>query len=127
MKNTILTLIVLVAMTACKKDPFDYRTKYVGDYNFVVERQTIASPDGNVSDTTYTLEGTIDYGSDDNAISILFSGNNTPETFTLYEDGTIRMGTACSGEFESTNRIKYSCYWASPGAHTDQNVSGVKK
>ena len=124
MKKYLIISLGCILIFGCKKDPFDYRTKYVGDYSFVIHYSSWNPLNGQF-DTTYSIDGKIDYGSDKNTISIFFSGSSSPQIFTLFEDGTIQDG--CKGEFESVNKIKYSCYWASPAAHTSETVSGEKK
>lgn len=124
MKKIFLYAIFCQLILGCKKNPFDYRTKYVGDYSFTIHYSSW-SPFYGQFDTTYSIDGKIDYGSIKNTISIIYSGSTSPQMFTIYEDGTIEDD--CKGEFESANKIKYSCYWASPAAHTFESVIGEKK
>ena len=124
MKKYLIITLICILIFGCKKNPFDYRAKYLGDYSFAIHSSSW-NPLSQL-DTTYTMQGKIDYGSDKNTISIFFSGSSVPQEFTIYEDGTIENG-GCGGEFESANKIKYSCYWASPGAHASKTVDGEKK
>ena len=127
MKKTFILIFSCIAILGCKKNPFEYRTKFLGNYNFIIHSSFYAGTPTNhyTRDTTYSVDGKIWYGSDKNTISITFSGSWSSE-FTIYEDGTIEGG-GCRGEFESTNKIKYSCYWASPASHTNQDITGIKK
>jgi hypothetical protein len=125
MKNTILLLLFLCSLFGCKKDPFDYRTKYLGDYNFVIHYDSWNPLSGHI-DTTYSKDGKIDYGSDENTIFIFFNGSIADE-LTVYEDGTIGDNYFKGGEFETTNKIKYSYYWGSQGSATYGKVTGEKK
>ncbi|HVA98494.1 MAG TPA: hypothetical protein VNG53_06330 [Bacteroidia bacterium] len=110
----------------CQKKPFDYRNKFLGDYTFVTHVHSVygISP-VIIHDTTYTNDGKIWYGSDENKVSISFSGGGTSE-FTIYEDGTLE-GNGCSGEFESTTKVKYHCGYYSPGGSTTNTITGTKK
>ena len=111
----------------CQKKPFDYRNKFLGDYTFVTHVHSVygISP-VIIHDTTYTNDGKIWYGSDENKVSISFSGGGTSE-FTIYEDGTLDGGEGCKGEFESTKKVQYSCYYASPGSSVENDITGEKK
>lgn len=129
MKKYIIIPLLCILIYGCEKKPFDYRTKYIGDYTFVVQSSSWDPLNGQ-HDTTYTMEGEIDYGSGKNAILISFSGSSSTKIFTLFEDGTIQARTipvGCSGEFESVNKITYSCHWASPAHHASRTVKGEKK
>ena len=124
MNKIFIIILACMILIGCKKNPFDYRTKYVGDYKFEISVSAWNPVQGEF-DTSYSVDGRIDYGSDRNTISINFSGSNSPQVFTIYEDGTIE--NKCQGEFESAHKVVYSCYWASPGAHTSERVVGEKK
>ena len=71
MKTKLIFLMMILFMYGCKKNPFDYRTKYLGDYIFV-EYNSSWNPIDGYRDTSYTREGEILYGSDENSISINF-------------------------------------------------------
>ncbi len=126
MKTTVVISLLFFSLVACEKGPFDYRTKYVGTYDFVIHRESGDPINGHL-DTTYTIDGRIDYGSAKHAISISLH-EDAPLEFTLYEDGTIEgRNNVCKGEFESSDKVHYSCYAASPASHSTTDVKGEKK
>lgn len=128
MKKIFLLASFCVAFLGCKKNPFDFRSKFIGDYNFQIQASSYygVGPYFSSHDTTYSIDGNIVCGSENDKISISFANQNGSSEFTIYEDGTIEDGN-CSGEFESTHTVKYSCFWGSPGAGTYETVTGKKK
>ena len=124
MRKSILPVLFCLSLLGCDKSPFDFRTKYIGDYSFIINTSTWNLSMGLV-DTTYSVTGKIDYGSEKNTISVTYIGINKPEVFLIYEDGTIE--NECKGEFETVNKIKYSCFFASPGGQVSTNVVGKKE
>jgi hypothetical protein len=122
-KLTILILLGLL-LFSCKKDPFDYRSKFLGDYNFVIHAITSYGIQGNMYtlDTTYTYLGKIDYGSEENMIQISYPNIVYSN---LYEDGTI-SGLGCKGEFETENKINVTFGFYSPGGGTTYYITGEK-
>ena len=124
MKKRIIFLLSLFAIIGCKKDPFDYRTKYIGDYTFLIHSKTYIMFDPPI-DTSYYQDGYIGYGSEKDKIVISLSGKRATE-YTIYEDGTIGEN-ACRGEFESSKKIRYSCSWGSQATKIHEEVTGEKK
>ncbi len=122
----ILSLMLIPLINCgCKKNPFDYRTKYLGNYVFVVHSSSYNPTDGAI-DTTYTLDGKIDYGSDKNTILITSNGI-TGGDYKIYEDGTVET-EHCSGEFATSDKLLYSCYiHVSMMAKWSWDVVGEKK
>lgn len=108
MKQFLLFVLVL-SVFGCKKDPFDSRTKYLGDYNFSVTKTTAMSTDTPV-DTTYSYLGTIKTGSENNTVIIHFSDDLSVE-MNLFEDGSLEnyynFGYYLVGEFESAEKVKF--------------------
>lgn len=124
-KNIILLLsLATIILSGCKKKPFDYRNKYLGNYH-IINHSQINAPPPYFNDTSYSTEGKVEYGSDKNKILITFDSENSSE-FIIYEDGTLES-SGCSGGFESVNKFKYHCGFYSPGATTSINITGEKK
>ncbi len=124
----IFFVFCCVILFSCKKHPFDYRAKYIGNYNFTFHYVRGLPPPYHV-DTTYYDTGKINYGSDINKISIYFSGGNKNE-FVLYEDGTLAESDYyydASGEFASSNDIIYSFSGGGLGCACTITVTGQKK
>ena len=123
MKKILLFLFLGLTLIDCKKNPFDFRSMYTGDYSFLVHTSSYNPVDGPF-DTTYSINGNIKNGSNENSISIYFE-NQTVDELTIYEDGSLD-GNHCSGEFETSNKIKYSCNWYSPSFQFYEIISGKK-
>ncbi len=126
MKTKLILLILCFFMFGCKKNPFDYRTKYLGDYIFVVHNSSW-NPTNGQFDTTYTVDGNVDYVSDKN--SVLISSPTFSLQATVYEDGTLEgyWNNNGEGEFESTKKIKYHCGYYWPGGQSNSYITGEKK
>jgi hypothetical protein len=55
-------LILFVSIFGCKKNPFDYRTKYIGDWDFSYSWSRWSPADSaTLSGITYS-QGSIEYG-----------------------------------------------------------------
>lgn len=67
-KHFLVVFTFLLLVIGCKKNPFDYRTKYIGKWNFTVHQRSWTL-NGNNNDTTYQTVGTIKYGSESNELN----------------------------------------------------------
>ena len=126
MKNLLFIVFCSITVLGCKKNPFDYRTKFLGAYSFTVHESSYDPSVGSL-DTTYYYEGKITTGSDEN--SILIPSPHSTLQATVYEDGTIvgQMVTYGTGEFSSTKQMIYLWGIASPGLQDFYQLSGEKK
>lgn len=124
MKNILPFLFLCLAMLGCKKNPFDYRTKYIGKWEFVVQSHSWTP--NSYKDTTYTTVGRIDYGGDKDEINIHVSGSSGFIVVEILEDGTINSGS-CKGEFETKSKVRFYCHGASPASGTHRDVTGTKQ
>lgn len=68
-KHFLIALTLLLFVLGCKKNPFDYRTKYIGKWNFTVHQKSWTLNNGFNNDTTYQTVGTIKYGSESNELN----------------------------------------------------------
>jgi hypothetical protein len=119
----VLILCLYLFISGCEKQPFDYRTKFVGDYRFTVETSHYGPITGN-PDTNYIDDGKIWYGTYEDRLKIILSNKQTFE-FVVYEDGTIEGGGY--GEFESTEKVHFGCTYGGLGAGVYYNISGEKE
>lgn len=104
MKRSFSFFVLLLLVIGCKKDPFDNRSKYIGDYTFTLTKTTAQS-----IDTTYSYAGTVRSGSNNNSVIIHFSDGLSFEV-DLYEDGSLEKyfdGGSLFGEFESAEKVKF--------------------
>jgi len=123
-----LFLFLLISICSCKKNPFDYRTRYIGDYTFSVHFKSWAGvhPDVSVTDTSYTSEGRIDYGYNKTTIRINLTSADSWNFPELYEDGTID-GYPWTGEFVSSDIVKLERVYKWAAGVSITTVEGTKK
>ncbi|HKR03605.1 MAG TPA: hypothetical protein VJY62_03140 [Bacteroidia bacterium] len=124
-----MTLIILGMLSSCKKK--DYREDYVGHYQFVVEETEYNNIDSIYSDTLINFLGEIDYGIDDNEISIHYLPNTTIYPI-LDEDGNLSssgsgQGSSFGGKFETKNKVTFGGGTGSAVEGTTYQVSGIKQ
>jgi hypothetical protein len=120
MKIRFIIIIICLFIFGCKKHPFDYRNKFIGNYNFSVNEYTWIMGGPNW-DTTYTFHGKITYGSSDNTVLISYCKDCSCE-FTIYEDGTLGN----SGKFDSPKQVSFSLHSGGLGGGWGNNVTGNK-
>jgi hypothetical protein len=122
-----LLLLCSTIFVKCKKEPIDYRLKYVGDYHFDIHYTGWTINTGS-KDTLYSYEGNISTCSDDSLICIKYS--NDPGTdVILNEDGTFHFVpnnqySYFSGKFESIKSIKFSFGWQAGGGYSNTDITG---
>jgi hypothetical protein len=126
MKKIIIIFICSFLVLGCKKNPFDFRTKFLGTYHFSVHEKYYSSGSG-IKDTTYYFDGEINYGDNENDINIPFL--NSTLKANVYEDGTIEgyWDNNGKGEFVSTKKVKYKYGAQSPGGGTTRIITGERK
>ncbi len=117
------TLCFYLLIVGCEKNPFDYRTKFVGDYRFTVNIDHYGSyPCG--PDTNYTDDGQVWYGENKEDLEIILA-NGLSFAFQVYEDGTI---VGCGhGEFETEDKVNYVLSSGGLGGGIIYNIEGLKK
>lgn len=124
----IIFIFFCFSILSCKKTPFDYRNKFTGNYNFTIQEHSVYGIfPVTVHDTTYTNEGKIEIGSDEN--DVLISPQNISLQATIYEDGTLSgyYNNNGKGEFSSTKEMKYTFGNYSPGGSTTFTITGTKE
>lgn len=131
-KNITRGFIIIfccLIVIGCKKQPKDYRTKFIGDYTFIVDKRYHSGwPTVVYSDSVYFYKGKVEYGSNEQSVLISFSDGVFIEP-KIYEDGTFDYyyGFKTEGEFETTRKVKFEYGWAHPGYGVDYYVTGEKK
>jgi hypothetical protein len=134
MKRIVLLLLTIVSFKLlfiqCKKNPFDYRNKFLGNYSFVVHAWYWNYPViGQHLDTTYFYNnGTVSLGAYENTIIINYLENRHVET-KIYEDGTIEDVNHYNpivGEFESKTILKFNYRDGGLGSGGYFEISGNK-
>ncbi|MGB3870181.1 MAG: hypothetical protein WBG34_09625 [Flavobacteriales bacterium] len=112
----------------CKKDVFDSRTKYYGNYSFSVHSSWAYGVPGNFTtgDTSYTEVGEVKAGDLDDAVEI--STSSIDIAAILREDGSLKgSGNPGSGEFPTTGSLVYTVSYYSPGGSSTVHINGSKQ
>ena len=127
-KLNILFCLLIFLNLGCKKNPLDYRTKYLGDYDFV-RNYTSWTPGGPTTSGTISKTGKVEYG-DKGEIKIVFD-NNDPTHFNVFQidrkgNLTEPDGTS-AGKFESRNSVHYDKTYTSSGGGGSSTTTGTKK
>ena len=100
--------VVAVLFTACKKDKEDkdFRTKWIGDWNFDVKRSEFHY--GNESETTYCYSGEISLGNSPYELQIKYNQSSLLKAY-VNEDGSLHVPEIYihnySGQFEGNDRM----------------------
>lgn len=124
----LVFIFFCTSLLGCRKELFDYRNKFIGNYSFTIHVRTVYGIGPYfVSDTTYISDGKVEIGSDKNCV--LISSSSFSIQATLYEDGTLEgyWDNNGKGEFSSTKEMKYSWGVYSPGGSATSNILGEKK
>ena len=126
MKKIFTGIIFCLLLFGCKKEKFDYRNKFTGDYVFIEHGHFWALLFYDY-DTTYTFNGKVSLGTKDNTIKL----GGISEEPTIYEDGSLYLNLGYSeyyfgGEFESSTNLKYSYGQNAPGGGFDLEITGIK-
>ena len=123
----IFFFLGIFSVISCNKKPFDYRNKYIGEWNFSIEYSSFNM--GN-SPSIYDLVeylGEITYGEEDNNVIIKYSKNNSV-TLTIDKNGIFYdLPTRyCNGTIVSDN-IDLYLRWGGLGGGTSHKITGYKK
>jgi hypothetical protein len=102
-----VSFLFLITTNSCEKSVFDYRHKYVGDWNFkVIGYYWSISPyptGWTFQDTSY-YSGEISYGEGNNELVITYkSGENV--VVSIDKEGVIDESYEISGQFEDKEHI----------------------
>ena len=76
LKYIVIGFVNLISLFACEKQPFDYRNKFVGDYEFYEKRikYTNIPPNFGIMDTSYaiSMKTKVVRGENSNEITFIF-------------------------------------------------------
>jgi len=124
----LIIILGLLIVIGCEKEPFDYRNKYTGDWNFKVERTEINTDSiGYYYHDSLTYEGQIKYGNNDDEIKIEYSGDNSI-ILKIDKEGVLSGFPTyyCSGEFIGNDKISLYLRWGGLGGGITHIVDGVR-
>jgi hypothetical protein len=102
LKCSIIVLIVLTT-AGCEKSIFDFRYKYVGDWDFKVISAVYLLNGQEFHDTVF-YQGQISYGSNKNELHVIYS-TNFDQIISINKDGTIPESWEVSGRFDDKNHL----------------------
>lgn len=123
-----LILTLLVFIYGCEKNPFDYRTKYIGDYKFLDSwtSYNMSSSPPTSSGTRETI-GKIEYG-EKGYLKITFD-NSQPNWF--HNLNVDRQGNLSENKMDvgkvSRNSFSYHYSYSGLGGGSTTNITGKKK
>jgi len=119
----------LVIINGCKKKPFNYRNKYVGDWEFTVEITEVNTDSlGYYYHDTISYVGEIYYGNEDDELLITYTDKNSITLKIDREEILSGFPTKySSGAFDGNEKIKLYLRWGGLGGGITHSISGVKK
>ena len=133
MKNllTTLTLLITLLLSGCDKTIFDYRHKYIGDYEFKIVVSCYPSCTPPPCDTSYIYFGNIEYAENIDKVVIHYTDGYSIEPMVDH-DGNIsqHFGHYQSddlGKFINKNEIQFEVSYGGLGCRVFHTVKGVKK
>jgi len=126
----LIGLLGLIFFTAsCEKKIFDNRTKYIGDYEFIIN--ITCTPNLGDCDTSYTYDGIIDYSSDKDKVVIQFESNFSIEPLIDDDNNLIQhidhYQSDSLGRFLNKSEVEFVIRTGGLGGGYFRNVYGKKK
>lgn len=123
----ILIFVILLVLGGCKKKPFDYRNKYIGDWKFNVHiiEQNMDSVGSNVNDT-FVYVGNIEYGTSSDEILINYTSDDDV-MLEIDKNGVVTTNLGfghCT--FISDENVEIKLNWGGLGAYVIHEISGLK-
>lgn len=123
----ILPLAAVLIGFGCKKEPVDYRSRYVGTWDFHVERINYDASAGTESESlTYT--GPISYV-DTDKLNIRYTSENALE-LAVDRLGKLSLpsntSVYCSGHFDEAGKMSLTIRWGSQTLGARHNINGQK-
>ena len=109
-----------------KKKLFNYRNKYLGNYEFEVHRYYFNVADSVSTDTLLFYSGEISYGDKDSTIKIQYLENNSIEPIVNKNGKLSSYGWYFSGEFTNNDDVKFYMHYGGLGGGTSYSVKGTK-
>jgi hypothetical protein len=122
-------LIVSIIVFSCEKELFDYRNKFLGEWEFKVERTEFNTDSvGYYHHDSLTYLGKIKYGNGDDDLLIQYSSDNSIILKIDKDDKLSDFPTHyCSGEFDGKNKLHLYLRWGGLGGGITHIVDGEKK
>lgn len=123
-----LTLLFITSLifASCKKHPFDYRNKYLGDFKFDVTESGKFKEGDSTYATSYVWHGTVNYGDGDNKVIITF-GRDLSIQPSIAKDGTLNQLPRLSGSFRDRKSVHFEIHIDDIKGEHFYDVSGSKE
>jgi hypothetical protein len=128
-KHKKIYWLLFIIIISCNKKPFDYRNKYIGDWEFNIDiTEFNTSSVGYYYHDSLTYMGQIKYGNEDDNLLIEYSSNNSITLKIDKENILTGFPTAyCGGEFDGNNKLHLYLRWGGLGGRITHVVDGEKK
>jgi len=122
-------LLGLLIFTNCKKEPFNYRNKFLGEWEFKVDRTEFNTDSvGYYYHDSLTFFGKIKYGTNDDEILIEYSNDNSIMLKIDKENILSNFPSHyCNGEFDGKEKIHLYLRWGGLGGGVTHTIDGEKK
>lgn len=124
----LLLLAFMLILFSCKKNPFDYRSKYEGEWDFnVVNSTKIVTIDSVVEYKEYQYQGTIKASKGDHDLVITYSSWEEPLLLAVNKDGELENGLGTISKSKAhiyISNVSYSSEWKWV---TEKTIYGTKK
>ena len=124
----LLLLLGIIIIVGCKKKPFNYRNKFLGEWEFKVKITEYNHILGHFYNESFLNLGKIKYGSAKDEILIEYLNDNS---IVLKVDKEVKLSNFpnyyCRGEFNEENKITRYLRWGGLGGGTIHTVEGKKK
>ena len=125
----VALLIALLYVTGCAKNPFDKRTKYIGNYKFQIDFS--CTPNLGDCDTSYTYSGKIDYSDEKDKLIIYYDKNSSIVPFIDDHENLIQhidhYQSDSLGRFINKNEVEFVVRSGGLGGGYFWHVYGIKK
>jgi len=129
MKSFIYFIIFgFLLLNSCEKGPFNYRNKYLGEWDFIVKTTEINTDSiGYYHEDSFTYSGEIKYGESNNEIIIEYLDNRSI-TLSIDEDGVLSEFPTkyCGGKFDGEEKINLYLKWGGLGGGVTHVIEGKR-
>jgi len=127
--HKIYWLLVFIAIIfSCNKKPFDYRNKYIGEWNFKVERTEVNTDSiGYYYHDTISYFGKIKYGEQEDELLFEYTADNSITLKIDKEDELSKFPTHyCGGTFYGSEKVHLYLRWGGLGGGVTHVIDGEK-